>query len=426
MLRAVRRVACAFSLALLGALGPLAAGAQAPAAELASPLPQLAQRLADEIGRLAGSGPIELAPIEDRTSAASGAWAAELHALVAQRLAERLARSPAEARTRVVAILSQAGPRLIVSARVEEAPSGRLIDLLSATAEIDPALLALAPASRSALTPSVEVVLSSRTVPLDERVLDLAWVDGERLLLLSPEALALYRWVGTSLTLESRKLLPAGGPTVRTPGGLLLTSRRDASVWALTSSAGQAQLFAVNGARLLERSQADAVPRIRFRSGTNLLELEGAASPPPDPPRSSAGVNPAAPRNLGVGPWLAFEPSWPDGAVSADAELLLAGPDSVRRTGLLVGAALAPLWDGLVAAASADPPAAQDAILLLRIDATGAGEVGRLPVDGAVRALGALPAADGARLVAGVEEPSGAFHLEVFELRRPEAGAELP
>lgn len=382
-----------------------------PPAPEPSPLQRLAERLAGDVARAARDLPVELAPIEDRTSA-GGLWASDLRALLAGRLHDRLARPGETPRARVVAILSQAGPRLIVAARVEELPAGALLDLVSASAEIDPSLLALAPATRVAEARPVEVASSTRTVPLDERILDLAWVDGERLLLLSPGALALYRWVGTSFTLQSRQPLPAPYAPVRAPGGLLLPVPRERAVWALTSVAGQAALFAVDGTQLVERGRADALPwpntprGLRFRAGTNLIE---ATLP-----------------GLGGEALLAFEPAWPDAAVSAGAELLMAGDDEPRAAGLRVGPALAPLWAPLVAAASPDPPGVRDEVLLLRREGTSVREVGRLTVDGAVRALGSLPERDGARLVAGVEEPGGAFHLEVFDLRRPEAGAELP
>ena len=376
-----------------------------------SPLQRLAERLADDIARVAGARPVELTPIEDRTSA-GGTWAGDLHTLLTGRLHERLARPGEAHRARVTAILSQAGPRLIVAARVEEAPAGRLLDLVSASEEIDPSLLALAPTTRAPQARPVEVASSSRTVPLDERILDLAWADDERLLLLGPEALLLYRWVGTSFTLQSRQALPGPYALVRAPGGLLLPARRERAVWALTSVAGQAALFALDGMRLVERGRADALPwlntprGLRFRAGTNLIE---AALP-----------------GLGTGPLLAFEPTWADAAISAEAELLVAGGDEPQATGVRVGPALAPLWAPLVAAASADPPGARDAILLLRREGASVREVGKLSVDGAVRALGSMVQRDGARLVAAVEEPGGAFHLEVFDLRRPEAGAEVP
>lgn len=385
------------------------APAEAPAEPL--PLMRLAERLAGDVARAAHALPVEVAPIEDRTTT-GGSWAADLHALLAGRLQGRLARPSETPRARVAAILSQAGPRLIVAARVEEVPGGRLLDLVSASEEIDPALLALTPSARVADARPVEVLSSSRTVPLDERVLDLAWSDAEHLLLLSPEALALYRWVGTSFTLESRRLLGGPAAAVRAPGGLLSLSRRERAVWALTSVAPQATLFGIDGARLVERGRADAVPwarvprGLRFRFGTNLLEADLPG--------------------LGEGAWLAFEPSWPDGAVTRDAELVIAGPEGPRATGVRAGPALAPLWATLVAAASADLPAARDAIVLLRRENASVSEAGRLSVDGAVRALASLARDGGVRLVAGVEEPGGAFHLEIFDLRRPDDGAEVP
>lgn len=400
---------------LLPVLGLLAAGPwPAPARAQAvsgSPLVRLADALAEDLERVAPESAFEIAPIEDRAGA-SGAWGEDLRALLVDRLRARLATPGRGARARVSAILSQAGPRLIVSARVEALPDGRLIDVVSASTEADPALLELAASPPPAVSRAVEVTATARTPPLDESVLDLAWIDSERLLLLSPQALALYRVADGTLTLESRQVLPAADPPVRTPGGLLWPLRREGAAWALVSGVPQAVLFALDGRRLSERSRADAVPLprlpagVRMRPGTNLIDADLPG--------------------LGPGPWLAVEPGWPDGAVSAAAELVLADAGGPRPSGVRAGTALAPLWEGVVVATSADPPSARDALLLLRIEGGQAREAGRLSVDGAARALAAWPVADGARLVAALAEPGGTFHLELFELRRPEAGAELP
>jgi hypothetical protein len=373
-----------------------------------APLARLAALLADELTRVAPDAAFELPPLEDRTTSAAGTVAADLRELVARRLDEHA--RPSDRRVRVAAILSQAGPRLIVSARVEELPAGRLLDVVSVSIEADPARLNLAASPAVAPSREVEVVSSLRSAPLDDAVLDLAWVGDERLLLLSPGALALYRATAGAFTLESRQELPGPALPVRAPGGLLWP--RERSVWALSTRAARAALFEHDGSRLREVSQADSLPLpdvphgLRARAGTNQFDAD------------LPGVGP--------GPWLAVEPAWPEGAVSAEAELLLAGENGPRRTGLRVGPALAPLWPGLMAAVSADAPGAHDAVLLLRLEGGGAREAGRLAVEGAARALAALTVEGGARLIAAVEEPGGGYHLELFELRRPDAGAELP
>ena len=370
------------------------------AAPAASPLPLLAQRLAEQLLRAAGERPLELAEIENGT--AEPAAALDLRTLLQGRLEGRARLATDGPRLRVLAVLSQSESRLVASARLLEEPGGRLVDIVSASVEADAALLAL-PTSAGRERAQVEVVSRTRSAPLDGSVLDLAFVGQERVLALFPDALGLYRWDGMTLSAEAR--LPLGEPQpVRHPGGLLLAGRD--GVWALTSALREAVLVDVEGGRLAARSRAQALPSkgtpagLRFRAGTDWLEGELPG--------------------LGAGPFLTVEP--PDLAVTPGGELLAAGPDAPVRLAPRVGPALARLWNGWLAAVSSEPPGEHDHVLLID-RAAGAADVQRLPaeLEGAARALAAEARGDGARLAVAVEPPGGGTYLELLELRRVEA-----
>ena len=370
------------------------------AAPAASPLPLLAQRLAEQLLRVAGERPLELAEIENGTAQPSAAL--DLRSLLRGRLEGRVRLAEEGPRLRVLAVLSHSDARLVASARLVEEPGGRLVDIVSASVEADAALLAL-PTASGRERAQVELVARTRSTPLDGRVLDLAFVGPERILALFPDALGLYRWDGMTLSAEGR--LPLGEPQpVRHPGGLLLAGRE--GVWALTGAVREALLVDAEGGRLVARSRAQAIPwmgapaGLRFRAGTDWLE----------------GDLPG----LGPGPFLAVEP--PDLAVTTEGGLLAAGQDGPTRLGPRVGPALARLWNGWLAAVSAEPPGARDHLLL--IDRSGeVADVKRLPLEleGAARALAADARGDTGRLAVAVEPPAGGTYLELLELRRVEA-----
>lgn len=372
------------------------------AAPAASPLPRLAQRLAEQLLRAAGDRPLELAEIENATPQPSAAL--DLRALLRSRLEGRTRLAAEGPRLRVLAVLSQSEARLVVSARLVEEPGGGLVDIVSASVEGDPALLAL-PTAVGHERAAVEVVARARSTPLDGRVLDLAFVGEERLLVLFPDALGLYRWDGMTLSAEARLSLGEPQASVRHPGGLLLPGRE--GTWALTSTSPEALLVEAEGGRLALRTRAQAAPwkgaptGLRFRAGSDWLE----------------GSLPG----LGAGPFLSLEA--PDLAVTPAGELLEAAADGPRRLGPRVGPALARLWDGWLAAGSAAPPGGRDEVLLIERGNGGPTEAQPLPVEfeGAVRALAAGPRGEARRLAVAVEPLGGGAYLELLELRRVES-----
>jgi hypothetical protein len=133
---------------------------------------------------------------------------------------------------------------------------------------------------------------------------------------------------------------------------------------------------------------------VRFRTGTNLLD----------------GAFPG----LGPGPFLRAHGGGM--AVSAEAQLLLAGPEGPVATGVRVGSALTALGPGLFAAASPSPPGSPDAILVIARDEEGARLVQTLPVGGSIRALASRVDRGATELVAAIED-GGRTHLLVLDVR---------
>jgi hypothetical protein len=244
----------------------------------------------------------------------------------------------------------------------------------------------------------VRVVEVSRvtTGVMPEHVLDLAFADEKSLLVLTPQALALYRMDGSELRLVERKLLPGLGQPARVPGGLLLADG-EGFCWALTSRTLRATLFAVARRGLEAQSEADAVPwpglegGVRFLGGTNLLQAALPGVPGPYLRLLSAD-----------GPW----------AVAARGELWTNG----RASPLRVGPALAALWPGAVAAASAHPPHASDEVLVLAQTGDMPDVVSRHAVPGAVRALASQGEGPKRILAAAIEGPAGVFRIVLLEL----------
>lgn len=360
----------------------------ASAASAAPPLARLADAFAVEAARAARGRAIELAAIDDRV----GGLAPDLQSLLRERLAPRLTLSSQGPRLRVEPVLTQVPGRLVLSARVTALPEGQVVDLLSVSVDADREHLALqrvrSPAGRA-----LDVLDSTRTPPLESAVLDVAWLDDQRLAVLFPDALAVYRLDPGGLVLEARAGLEAPLTARRATGRVLAA---EGSLWALTNRAGKARLFGFEGRRLVPRAEAAALPwpgcpsGLRYRIGTDVLE---AAAPCP---AASLAVVPGA--------WVD-----PDGGLHLDG----------TATALRVGPTLAPLWPGLLATSSAEPPSSDDTLLVLATD------TGRLVetlsgVSGAVRALAARVRDDSVRLAAGIEEPAGANHVLLMELRKRE------
>jgi hypothetical protein len=377
----------------------LAILAFAPPAAAAPALVRLAERFAAEVVRVAQGRPVEVAVPEDRTGRAAAAL--DLQALVLDRLRDRATVRGSGPRLRVQSVLSEGATGLVLSARVVEEPGGRLVDLLSVSAPTDESVVALSPLPPPESTAAFDVRSTGQTPPLDEPVLDLAFFGDERLVVLGPESVALYKWDEAELTLASRQPLPGPLATVRFPGGLLRMAERDGAFWALASRSPRALLFAVEEGRLVRRQDADALPwpgcpaGLTYRAGTNLIE--GAVA------------------GLGPGPFLGLDDSAPRLAVTVDG-VLKAGP----AAGPAVGPAMAALWPGFVAAAAPHPPGEDDAILII---ATGDGShepprvLDAVRVDGAVRALAARAFGESMRLVAAVQDVDGS-RLLVMDLAR--------
>jgi hypothetical protein len=367
----------------------------AAAASSATSLGRLADAVAAEIGRVSGGRPVDLSPPEDRTGTGLGL---DLDALVRARLEGHVSLATSGPRLTVASTVAALGTRLVWSARVVEEPSAALVDVISVSAPWDPALLPLVPGRAGSGAEGVDVLDRSTTPPIEGRIVALAFLGDERLLVLFEDALALYRRDGLVLRLESRRDLPGPLAGVRFPGGVLLAAETESACWALTSRIPRAVLYSLDGNRLTPTHQADVVPwpriaaGVRFRPGTNLLE---AAAP---------GVD---------GPLLALEPEegW---VVGADGALARLGASDAATAERRAGPALARLWPGWVAAASPDPPGEHDRILLYR-DAAGPAAAS-LPVEGAVRALASRRHGANAFLAAALEDVGGGFHVALFEM----------
>ena len=368
-----------------------------PAARAEATLARLADDAATALLRAARGVPIELGVPEDRTGRGS-ALALDLHALIEARLPAG-APPPADGRrVRVTSVLSEAPGRLVFSARLVEEPGGRLLDLVSVSMAAGAGDLSLASVPWPGASGRLDVVRQARTPALSQPVLDLAFLDDTRLVVLSPEELGLYRWEETGLRLDARQSLRGARQAVRTPGGLIAVAEGEGSFWAMTSRVGRPTLFGVEGSRIVERGSADAVPwpesrtGLRFRAGTNLLEgaIEG----------------------LGEGPFLAVEAAESALAVAGDGRLLGLG-DADQR----VGANLAVPRPGVVVTSTALPPPEADALVAIERSPPFA-MLARLPVDGSVRALAARPSGNRSRIVAAVERAEGT-HLLALEVGWP-------
>jgi hypothetical protein len=395
-----------------------------------SPLARLAGDLAEQIVKVAAKRPVELAVPEDRTRRGAS-LALDLRALVVARLDGRLPLVQDGPRLRIVSVLADAPRRLLISARVLEEPGEKLVDLLSASVEADDALLGLSTERLPTAGGGFEVTEVMRTPPLDERALALALVGEDRLALVGPEAVSLYRFDTVALERESRHVLAGTLATVRAPGALLLTSP-DHAIWLLASRLPHALLLSLEGKRLVPRSEADALPwpgaasGLRYRPGTNLIEGELAGLGPGPFLAVATGAVVSAEGELRVAslPASSTPPPYPSPTSGGrEAPVVPVGSSTPLRPPVIgprVGPTLAALWPGVFAASSAEPPGGDDSVLLIARDADGVRVVARLRVDGAVRAIAGHGNGDGARLVAAVEEPSGPMHLVVMDVRRRE------
>ncbi|HEU0092890.1 MAG TPA: hypothetical protein VFS78_12295, partial [Vicinamibacteria bacterium] len=239
----------------------------AAAASPVATLGRLADAVAAEIVRVSAGRPVDLSAPEDRTGAGLGT---DLDTLVRSRLEGRVTLATSGPRLSVASVVAEVGSRLVWSARVVEEPSAALVDVISVSSSWDPGLLPLIPNRGGAGAEGVDVLDRATTPPIEGRIVALAFMSDERLLVLFDDALALYRRDGLALRLESRRDLPGPLSTVRFPGGLLLASESESACWALTSRTPRAVLFSLDGSRLTATHQAEVVPWPRIAAGVRL------------------------------------------------------------------------------------------------------------------------------------------------------------
>lgn len=389
--RALQRSCAALAAALaLGTCPP-------PPVRAEATLARLADDAAAALLRSARGVPIDLGVPEDRTGRGS-TLSLDLHALIEARLPAGARPTTDGRRVRVTSVLFEAPGRLVFSARLVEEPGGRLLDLVSVSMASDGGDLSLASVPWPGAVGRLDVVRQARTATLPAPVLDLAFLDDALLVVLWAEELGLYRWEDGGLRLESRQALRGPRLAVRTPGGLVAVAEGERSFWVMTSRVARPTLFGLDGSRILERGNADAVPwpgsrsGLRFRAGTNLIE--GAID------------------GIGDGPFVALDADESPIAVTSEGRLLGLGDPDQRA-----GASLAVPRPGILLTSTALPPPEADALVAIERRPPHA-TVARLPVDGSVRALAARASGNRSRIVAAVEREDGT-HLLALEVGWP-------
>jgi hypothetical protein len=249
-------------------------------------------------------------------------------------------------------------------------------------------LLQAAPAAGA-----LEFVPLGRGVSATGPVLDLAFIDDERLLALTEDALVLYRLDDSTPSQKARLELPGARLPVRAPAGVLRVSEAESACWLVTNSRPTASLVAVEGQRLAPRLEADALPwlrsavGLRYRAGTNQLVF-------------------------GESLFLGMRE---DGlAVAEDGRLAVFGRPEAQ--GRRVGAALARLG-GLVVASSARPPGAADSLELIRLDGDLTELAAEAKVEGSIAALAARNRSRGSLVVAAIQGSDGVTRLLSYAVR---------
>ncbi len=270
----------------------------------------------------------------------------------------------------------------------------RLAPLVVAILQGSAASLAPPAAPSSALT----LVSTVRYALAREPVLALAFLDDARLAVLTNTSVSVHRVDRSRVQPLAHRDLPLPRATVRTPGGLVLPG--DDAFWALTSGMTRAVLYALEGNRLEERAQAEALPwpetagGLRFREGTNLL----------DTPRG-----------------LFLTPRFEGLAVDAAGRLLPLSPtfepEATSPGSPQVGGAMAALGEGRVAVSAAGPPGATDRLEVFARRGDTLQHQGVIPVPGSIRALAARRSPSGPRVAAAVETPAGESVVLLLSLR---------
>ena len=238
-----------------------------------------------------------------------------------------------------------------------------------------------------------------RSPSLGEPVLALAFLDDARLAVLTPASVSVHRIDRSRFLQVARRDLPLPRAVVRTPGGLVLPG--DDAFWALTSGMARAVLYALEGNRLVERAQADALPwpetsgGLRYREGTNLLDTPRGLLL--TPPVDGLAID-AAGRLVRLSPTL--EPGRLDRKPAGGRVARRAGRGARRR--FLRGP------PGRAGPASTSSSAA----------ATRCAGSGSIPVAGSVHALAVRRGpAGGFRVAAGVETAAGESVVLLLALR---------
>ena len=214
-----------------------------------------------------------------RTARAAGRrFSLDLHALIEARLPAGSRPTTDGRRVRVTSVLSEAPGRLVFSARLVEEPGGRLLDLVSVSMASDAGDLSLASVPWPGASGRLDVVRQARTATLPAPVLDLAFLDDARLVVLWAEELGLYRWEDGGLRLESRQALRGPRQAVRTPGGLLAVAEGEAIVLGDDQPRGSSDAV---------RPRGIAHPRARDR-GRRALARVAQRAPLPRRARTSS------------------------------------------------------------------------------------------------------------------------------------------
>jgi hypothetical protein len=233
-------------------------------------------------------------------------------------------------------------------------------------------------------------------VELDLGALDLAFLDHERLAVLSEDALTVYRLVGTQLEREARLPLPGEPLPARAGAGLLRVVPGEAACWAASNRRSGATLFRLEGGRLFAVAGAEAIPPSALPAGA---PAEGARLRP-----STNLLQAGSLRLLRLGERLAVAS---DGALLVDGEPEAGG----RRS----GDALAGLGSGLWIGSGDAPPSDVDELRILRLEGDRVVELAAFPVQGRIRALASRPGPAGPIVAVAADTLRGA-QLAIFEL----------
>ncbi len=352
----------------------------------AQELSRLADAFVAEVVRVAHDRPVQVAVPEDR-SGRGATVALDVHALVLERLTDRLKLVDAGSRRRFEPVLSESTDRLVLSARVVDEPEGHLVDWVSASVKLPPGVVSLAPTAPTPARGLVALGRTSLSAPVEGPLLAIAWLGDDDLVLLSGDSASWHHVEAGQLRERARHALKTQGLPVRTPGGVLVPATL--GVWAATSRSGPALLLQRDGEELRADTEQPWLPaargRLRFRAGTNLLD--GDLGP------------------LGAGPFLAVSADG-QAVVDSDGRLRVASGGRVLA-GPRVGSAVDRVQDGLWVTSSASPPGESDALVFVARVQTGLRTVDQVPLAGTVRAIAVRRIGSAFRVAAALETGRG-------------------